>query len=73
MQHGSSDNNNGDVAEKVNIMDGYLKGLLSHWLGVGLLKLELLTWHSPASLLEKVYFLPLSFLFMTRVRKGVEV
>lgn len=53
MQQGSV-GDFGDVAEKVNIMDGYLKGLLSHWLGVGLLKLELLTWHSPAALLEKV-------------------
>lgn len=41
-------------AEKVNTMDGYLKGLLSHWLGVGLLKLEQLAWNSSAAMLEKV-------------------
>ena len=48
--------NPGDsVPENIDVMDGYLKGLLSHWLTVSLLKLELLTWSSPASFLEKVF------------------
>ncbi len=38
----------------LGLLEGQLKGLLSAWFDVGFLELRRITWHSPASVLEKI-------------------